>query len=172
MNVKFCNKKVEFNDTFFIITYKNYFYRQYLITSIYKKEMSFKMQNLQVLIIDDHKTMLKIITNLLNQIGISNIEEATDGQAALQKLGQKKYDLIISDWNMMPMTGLELVQNIRGNPQYQHQNAPFIMVTAESKPENVMEAAKAGVNNYIVKPFSADTMEQKIKATLEKFKMI
>ena len=126
------------------------------------------LKNLKVLIVDDHKTMLKIIRNLLGQIGISQVDEAYDGQEALQKLVQKKYDLIISDWNMMPMTGLQLVQFVRNDLTYGHKNAPFIMVTAESRPENVMEAKKAGVDNYIVKPFSAETIELKIKSTLAK----
>ena len=126
------------------------------------------MQNLKVLIVDDHKTMLRIVRNILNQIGISNIDEASDGKEALSRLVKDKYDLIVSDWNMMPMTGLELCQQVRQNEAFKHQTVPFIMVTAESKPENVMEAKKAGVNNYIVKPFSAETMEMKIKATMAK----
>ncbi len=126
------------------------------------------MKNLKVLIVDDHKTMLKIIRNLLNQIEIEKIDEALDGQEALQKLTQKKYDLIISDWNMMPMTGLELVQYIRSDATYGHKNTAFIMVTAESRVENIMEAKRSGVDNYIVKPFSAETIEAKIKSTLAK----
>lgn len=126
------------------------------------------MQNLNVLIVDDHKTMLKIIRNILNQIGLKEVDEALDGTQALARMKEKKYDLIISDWNMMPMTGLQLVQQVRQNPSYCHQSTPFIMVTAESKPENVIEARKAGVDNYIVKPFSADTISMKIKSTLAK----
>ena len=124
------------------------------------------MKNLKVLIVDDHKTMLKIIRNLLNQINISDIDEAMDGQEALQKLTQKKYDLIISDWNMMPMTGLQLVQYVRRDATYGHKNTAFIMVTAESRVENIMEAKKSGVDNYIIKPFSAETIATKIKSTL------
>ena len=126
------------------------------------------MKNLQVLIVDDHKTMLRIIANILGQIGIENIDQALDGTEALQLLVRKKYDLIISDWNMMPMTGLQLLEFVRNDNTYNHKRVPFIMVTAESKPENVMVARKAGVDNYIVKPFNAETMEAKIKVTLAK----
>lgn len=126
------------------------------------------MKHLQLLIVDDHKTMLRIVRNILEQIGFENIDEASDGTEALQKLVRKKYDLVISDWNMMPMTGLQLLQFIRTDQTYNHKKVPFIMVTAESKVENIMEAKKAGVDNYIVKPFNASTMEEKIKSTLVK----
>ncbi len=126
------------------------------------------MHSMNVLIVDDHKTMLRIIRNLLSQIGIVNVDEANDGQQALQLLVQKKYDLILSDWNMMPMTGLQLLQYIRTDATYQHKHTPFIMITAEARPENVMEARKAGVNNYIIKPFDASILESKIKAVLTK----
>lgn len=126
------------------------------------------MENLEVLIVDDHKTMLRIVRNILGQIGIEKVDEATDGTEALKKLVAKKYDLIVSDWNMMPMTGLQLLQFIRTDQTYNHKTVPFIMVTAESKPENIMEAKKAGVDNYIVKPFNAEILETKIKATLAK----
>lgn len=120
--------------------------------------------NMNVLIVDDYKTMLRIVRNLLTQIGFKNIDEATDGTMALQMMSGKKYGLVISDWNMEPMTGYELLQKIRKNPATD--KTPFIMVTAESKPENVMEAKKAGVSNYIVKPFNADTLKGKIEAVL------
>ncbi len=123
---------------------------------------------LKTLIVDDHKTMLRIIRNLLNQIGITDIDEANDGQEALQKLVANKYNLILSDWNMMPMTGLEFLQYVRRDTTYAHRNVPFIMITAETKLENVMEAKNAGVDNYIVKPFNAETLETKIKAALQK----
>jgi two-component system chemotaxis response regulator CheY len=126
------------------------------------------MQDLNVLIVDDHKTMLKIIRNILAQVGIKKVDEAMDGEQALTKMKVKKYDLIISDWNMQPMSGLQLIERVRSEPEFNHQKSPFIMVTAESKPENVMEARKAGVDNYIVKPFSADIIMSKIKATLTK----
>lgn len=125
-------------------------------------------KSIRVLIVDDHKSMLRIIRNLLLQIGLENVDEASDGQDALQKLVQNEYGLILSDWNMMPMTGLEFLQYLRRDPTYRHQNVPFIMITAEAKPENVIEAKKSGVDNYIVKPFNAQTLETKIKAVLMK----
>lgn len=124
--------------------------------------------DMQVLIIDDHKTMLRIVRNLLSQIQVTQVDEAAAGQEALQKLVQKRYDLILSDWNMQPMTGLELLQYVRKDPTYRHQHTPFVMITAEARPENVMEARKAGVDNYIVKPFNAETLESKIQAALQK----
>ena len=123
--------------------------------------MSVDMQ-MNILIVDDYKTMLRIIRNLLKQLGFNNVDEATDGSMALQKLRDKEYGLVISDWNMEPMTGFELLRQVRSNPTL---NAtPFIMVTAESKTENVVAAKEAGVNNYIVKPFNADTLRKKIEA--------
>lgn len=126
------------------------------------------MKNLNVLIVDDHKTMLRIIRNLLGQIGIKKVEEASDGSVAIEVMKKHKFDLVISDWNMEPMSGLDLVQRVRKDPAIGHQNVPFIMVTAESKPENVMVAMKAGVDNYIVKPFNAETIASKIKMTMAK----
>ena len=117
---------------------------------------------MNVLIVDDYKTMLRIVKNLLNQIGFTNVDEAEDGSAALTKIRQKEYGLIISDWNMQPMTGLQLLQEVRADPKLKH--IPFIMVTAESKTENVVAAKQAGVNNYIVKPFNAATLKTKIAA--------
>lgn len=125
-------------------------------------------EQLKTLIVDDHKTMLRIIRNLLNQIGITDIEEANDGKEALQKLVSQRYDLILSDWNMMPMTGLEFLQYVRRDQTYGHKNVPFVMITAETKVENVMEAKNAGVDNYIIKPFNAETLEVKINAALLK----
>lgn len=124
--------------------------------------------DLNVLIIDDHKTMLRVIKNLLQQIDITKVDEAGDGQEALQKLTQKRYNLILSDWNMMPMTGLQLLQQVRTDSTFQHQNVPFVMITAEARPENVVEAKKAGVDNYIIKPFDANTLKSKIQAALIK----
>ena len=120
-------------------------------------------RNMNVLIVDDHKTMLRIVRNILAQLNIVNVDEASDGQNALQKLVQKKYDLILSDWNMMPMTGLELLQYVRRDATYGHKKVPFIMITAEARPENVVEAKQAGVDNYVIKPFDAATLEHKIK---------
>jgi two-component system chemotaxis response regulator CheY len=122
---------------------------------------------MNVLIVDDYKTMLRIIKNLLNQIGFTNVDEAEDGSAALAKIRQKEYGLIISDWNMVPMTGLQLLQEVRADAKFKH--IPFIMVTAESKTENVVAAKQAGVNNYIVKPFNAAVLKGKISTVLGDF---
>ncbi len=124
--------------------------------------------DMNVLIVDDYKTMLRIIGNLLRQIGFRNIDEATDGTMALNSMKNKRYGLVISDWNMEPMTGLELLKQVRAKGD-DNANVPFIMVTAESKTENVVAAKKAGVNNYIVKPFNADTLKQKITSVLGEF---
>jgi two-component system chemotaxis response regulator CheY len=123
--------------------------------------------SLKVLIVDDYKTMLKIVGNLLHQIGFKNIDEATDGTMALEKLKLAKYDLVISDWNMEPMSGLDLLKTIRADANLK--TIPFIMVTAESKTENVVAAKQAGVNNYIVKPFNAVTLKGKIEAVMGQF---
>jgi two-component system chemotaxis response regulator CheY len=122
---------------------------------------------MNVLIVDDYKTMLRIVKNLLNQIGFSNVDEAADGSEALAKVQQKDYGLIISDWNMQPMTGLQLLQAVRADAKLKH--IPFIMVTAESKTENVVAAKQAGVNNYIVKPFNAAVLKGKIATVLGDF---
>ena len=115
-----------------------------------------------VLIVDDYKTMIRIIRNLLKQLGFANVDEAGDGTAALDMMRHKQYGRIISDWNMEPMTGYELLREVRVDDQLSR--TPFIMVTAESKTENVIAAKKAGVNNYIVKPFNAATLKSKIDA--------
>ncbi len=122
-------------------------------------------KDMHVLIVDDYKTMLRIIKNLLGQLGFRNVDEATDGEMALKLMNGRKYGLVISDWNMEPMTGLGLLKSVRGK----NDNVPFIMITAESKTENVITAKEAGVNNYIVKPFNADTLKQKISAVLGDF---
>jgi two-component system chemotaxis response regulator CheY len=115
-----------------------------------------------VLIVDDYKTMIRIIRNLLKQLGFANVDEAGDGTAALELMRQKDYGLVISDWNMEPMTGYELLREVRADDRLSR--TPFIMVTAESKTDNVVAAKKAGVNNYIVKPFNAATLKAKIDA--------
>ncbi len=120
-----------------------------------------------ILIVDDYKTMLRIIRNLLKQLGFDNVDEATDGSTALQKLREKPYGLVISDWNMEPMTGLELLKEVRADTQLKE--LPFIMITAESKSENVVAAKQAGVSNYIVKPFNADTLKTKLTAVVGDF---
>lgn len=124
-------------------------------------------KTMNILIVDDYKTMLRIVRNLLKQIGFDNVDEATDGAAALAKMRGKSYGLVISDWNMEPMTGYELLKEVRADSVLQ--KTPFIMVTAESKTENVIAAKKAGVNNYIVKPFNAATLKTKLSAVLGDF---
>lgn len=119
-------------------------------------------KNMPILIVDDYKTMLRIIKNLLKQLGFENVDEATDGTMAFEKVKEKAYGLIISDWNMEPMSGYELLQKVRADEQ--HKQLPFIMITAESKTDNVVAAKQAGVSNYIVKPFNAGTLKQKIEA--------
>ena len=119
-----------------------------------------------VLIVDDYATMLRIVKNLLKQIGFDNVDEATDGGAAFQMMKLKKYGLVISDWNMQPVTGIELLRNVRADADLKA--TPFIMVTAESKTDNVVEARNAGVSNYIVKPFSSDILKGKIESVLGK----
>jgi two-component system chemotaxis response regulator CheY len=123
--------------------------------------------NMPILIVDDYKTMLRIIRNLLKQLGFDNVDEATDGSSALQKLRQKDFALVISDWNMEPMTGIELLREVRADAKLK--SMPFIMVTAESKTENVISAKAAGVSNYIVKPFNAATLKMKLSAVLGQF---
>jgi two-component system chemotaxis response regulator CheY len=120
---------------------------------------------MSILVVDDYQTMIRIIRNLLKQLGFNNVDDATDGKAALDKISAKNYGLVISDWNMEPMTGLDLLKNIRAVGS----KVPFIMVTAESKTENVLAAREAGVNNYIVKPFNADTLKTKLVSVLGEF---
>jgi two-component system chemotaxis response regulator CheY len=122
---------------------------------------------MKILVVDDYATMRRIVRNLLTQIGFNDIEEAGDGVTALAKLRESKFGLVISDWNMEPMTGLQLLKEIRADNKLS--GTPFIMVTAESKTENVVAAKEAGVNNYIVKPFNADTLKQKITAVVGAF---
>ena len=124
-------------------------------------------KNMQILIVDDYKTMLRIVRNLLKQLGFENVDEATDGASALEKMKISDYQLIISDWNMEPMTGLDLLKKARAEAK--NPNVPFIMVTAESKTENVVAAKQAGVNNYIVKPFNAATLKTKLVSVLGEF---
>ena len=124
-------------------------------------------KTMPILIVDDYKTMLRIIRNLLKQHGFENVEEATDGSAALQKLRESKFGLVISDWNMEPMTGIQLLREVRADENMK--KMPFIMVTAESKTENVVIAKEAGVSNYIVKPFNAATLKSKLIGVLGEF---
>ncbi len=115
-----------------------------------------------ILVVDDYSTMVRILRNLLKQLGYENVDDAADGAEALKKINEKQYGLIISDWNMEPMTGYDLLRQVRSKSETMR--LPFIMVTAESKTENVIAAKKAGVNNYIVKPFNAQTLKGKIDA--------
>jgi two-component system, chemotaxis family, chemotaxis protein CheY len=123
--------------------------------------------NMPILVVDDYKTMLRIIRNLLKQLGFQNIEDASDGQSAFDMIQRKKYGLVISDWNMQPMTGLDLLKAVKGNNDLKE--IPFIMVTAESKTENVVAAKEAGVSNYIIKPFNASTLKTKISSVIGNF---
>ena len=124
-------------------------------------------KNMPILIVDDYKTMLRIIRNLLKQLGFNNVDEAIDGSSALQKLRDKDCSLIISDWNMEPMSGLQLLKEVRADVKLKE--LPFIMITAESKSENVIAAKEAGVSNYIVKPFNAATLKGKLSTVLGNF---
>ena len=122
-------------------------------------------RNTNVLIVDDYKTMLRIIRNLLKQLDFENVEEASDGQEALSKLRAGNFGLVISDWNMQPMKGLDLLKEVRADARLK--STPFIMITAESKTENVIAAKQAGVSNYIVKPFNAETLREKIAKVMQ-----
>lgn len=118
--------------------------------------------SLPILVVDDYQTMVRIIRNLLQQIGFENVDDAANGEQALAKIKDKHYGLIISDWNMEPMSGYQLLQKVREDKA--HADIPFIMVTAESKTDNVIAARNAGVSHYIVKPFNAGTLKSKIDA--------
>ncbi|HOR33049.1 MAG TPA: response regulator [Syntrophales bacterium] len=118
-------------------------------------------KNLKILIVDDFATMRKVIRNLLKQGGFENVVEAEDGVAALKVLKSQQVDFIISDWNMPNMSGLELLKAVRGDDELKA--LPFLMVTAEALKDNVVAAVKAGVSNYIVKPFTAEVLNEKIE---------
>ena len=124
-------------------------------------------KNMPILIVDDYKTMLRIIRTLLNQLNFVNVVEASDGITALEKMRSKPPELVISDWNMEPMTGLQLLREVRADDTLK--DTPFIMITAESKTENVVAAKEAGVSNYIVKPFNAETLKTKLVSILGEF---
>jgi two-component system chemotaxis response regulator CheY len=124
-------------------------------------------KNMSILIVDDYKTMLRIIRNLLKQLGFNSVDEAIDGSSALTKLRDKDFGLVISDWNMEPMSGLQLLKEVRADVKLKE--IPFIMITAESKSENVIAAKEAGVSNYIVKPFNAATLKGKLTTVLGNF---
>ena len=121
--------------------------------------------SMPILVVDDYSTMIRIIRNLLRQIGFEDVDDASDGSVAFSKMQIKRYGLVISDWNMEPMTGYELLKQVRSDPSLSA--TPFIMVTAESKTENVIAAKQAGVSNYIVKPFNAETLKMKIASVFK-----
>jgi two-component system chemotaxis response regulator CheY len=117
-------------------------------------------KNMRFLVVDDFSTMRRILRNLLKELGFTNVEEAEDGQVALHKLKTQHFEFIISDWNMPNMTGIELLKAVRADAQIR--GIPFMMITAEAKRENIIEAAMAGASGYIVKPFTAATLEEKM----------
>ena len=121
--------------------------------------------NMKVLIVDDFATMRRILKNILRQIGFSNIAEADDGKTALIELKKEQFDLVLCDWNMPEMSGLELLQKVRSDDELK--DTPFVMVTAEAQKDNILEAVKAGVNNYVVKPFTAETIGEKLKKVFD-----
>lgn len=121
--------------------------------------------SIKVLIVDDFATMRRILKNILKQIGFKNLLEADDGTTAMETLEKNDIDLVISDWNMPKMTGLELLKWVRANKKYA--KTPFLMVTAEAQKQNVIEAVQAGVSNYVVKPFTAEAISEKLKKILK-----
>lgn len=121
--------------------------------------------SIKILIIDDFATMRRIMKNILKQLGFKNLVEADDGTTALNILESQKIDLIISDWNMPKMTGIELLKKLRASTEYK--KTPFLMVTAEAQKQNVIEAVQAGVSNYVVKPFTAEAISDKLKKILK-----
>jgi two-component system chemotaxis response regulator CheY len=116
--------------------------------------------NMKVMIVDDFATMRRILRNILKQIGFKNIIEAEDGKHALKELKKEKVDLIMCDWNMPEMPGIELLKNVRSDDELK--KIPFVMVTAEAQKDNILEAVKSGVSNYVVKPFTAETITEKL----------
>ena len=123
-------------------------------------------KNLKILIVDDFSTMRRIVRNLLKELGFTNADEAEDGVVALQKLKTGSFQFVVSDWNMPNMTGIELLRAIRADADLKH--LPVLMVTAEAKKENIIEAAQAGASGYVVKPFTAATLEEKLNKVFEK----
>jgi two-component system chemotaxis response regulator CheY len=121
---------------------------------------------MSILVVDDFSTMRRIIKNILRQLGFSNIHEADDGTTGWETLNKTKIDFVISDWNMPNMPGIELLRKVRGSEEFA--NLPFLMVTAEAQQENIIEAVQAKVSNYIVKPFTAETLGQKIDKIFDK----
>ncbi len=123
-------------------------------------------KQMKILVVDDFSTMRRIIKNLLNELGFTNIAEADDGSTALPMLKSGSFDYLVTDWNMPGMPGIELLKAVRADPQLA--KLPVLMVTAEAKREQIVEAAQAGVNGYVVKPFTAETLKEKMDKTLER----
>lgn len=123
-------------------------------------------KDMKFLVVDDFSTMRRIIRNLLKELGFTNVDEAEDGVSALAKLKAGGFDFIVSDWNMPNMTGIELLRAIRADETLKH--LPVLMVTAEAKKENIVEAAQSGASGYVVKPFTAVTLDEKISKILQK----
>lgn len=123
-------------------------------------------ENMKFLVVDDFSTMRRIIRNLLKELGFTNVDEAEDGVAGLAKLRGGSFDFVVSDWNMPNMTGIDMLREIRKDPALKH--LPVLMVTAEAKKENIVEAAQAGASGYVVKPFTAATLDEKISKILQK----
>jgi two-component system chemotaxis response regulator CheY len=126
-------------------------------------------KNMKFLVVDDFSTMRRIVRNLLKELGFNNADEAEDGVAALTKLRNGNFQFVVSDWNMPNMTGLELLKAIRADANLKH--LPVLMVTAEAKKENIVEAAQSGASGYVVKPFTAATLEEKLNKIFEKLNM-
>ncbi len=122
--------------------------------------------NMKFLVVDDFSTMRRIVRNLLKELGFTNVQEAEDGVDALNKLRGEDFDFVVSDWNMPNMTGIDLLRAIRADAKLKH--LPVLMVTAEAKRENIIEAAQAGASGYVVKPFTAGTLDEKLKKIFEK----
>jgi len=125
------------------------------------------IENTKFLVVDDFSTMRRIVRNLLKELGFSNVQEAEDGVDALHKLRGDQFDFVVSDWNMPNMTGIELLRAIRADAALKH--LPVLMVTAEAKKENIIEAAQAGASGYVVKPFTAATLDEKLKKIFAAF---
>ena len=121
---------------------------------------------MKFLVVDDFSTMRRIVRNLLKELGFANVDEAEDGAVALQKLKSSPYDFVVTDWNMPNMDGLTLLQSIRRTPELKH--LPVLMITAEAKKENIIAAAQAGASGYVVKPFTAATLAEKLEKIFEK----
>ncbi len=123
-------------------------------------------KDIRILVVDDFSTMRRIIKNLLRDLGFTNVEEADDGKTALPILKQGRIDFLITDWNMPGMTGIDLLKTVRADPELSH--IPVLMVTAEAKREQIIAAAQAGVNGYVIKPFTAVVLKEKIEKIFER----